>query len=256
MREQQDMKILIVEDELPAYNRVVQLLHDSGDPVEVMGHCTSIKATVEWLSGHDDPELIMMDIELTDGIFFPIFQQVELRSPVIFFTRPNEYFPDALEHSFIDLLKLVDGHKFMAAIEKYRKLQKHFIGNMRPFTPVWTPAVNRKEWVVIKKGNEYQTKKLTEIAYFFSEQKLVFLVDSENKKYVTEKESLYELAAEIPGDIFFRANRKYIINVNFIKGYRTVDRVKIGIELHLPTKEAIVVSQQKTYEFKRWIGQI
>jgi DNA-binding LytR/AlgR family response regulator len=103
---------------------------------------------------------------------------------------------------------------------------------------------------------EFQAIKVEEIVYFFTEYKLVFLVDRENKKYLAEKANLSELEEELDNKTFYRANRKYIINANFIKRFKPLEKSKISLELVLPVNEDIIISQENASTFKKWISEM
>jgi len=103
---------------------------------------------------------------------------------------------------------------------------------------------------------EYQTVRVEDTGYFFTEHKLVFLVDKENRKYMAEKGNLSELEEELDRNIFYRANRKYIINANYVKRFKPLERSKISVELVLPVNEEIIISQENSASFKKWISEI
>ena len=103
---------------------------------------------------------------------------------------------------------------------------------------------------------EFQTVRTEDIVYFFTEHKLVFLVDKDNRKYLAEKSNLSELEEELDKNLFYRANRKYIINANFIKRFKPLDRSKLSVELQLPINEEIIISQENSSSFKKWISEM
>ncbi|MDB5232267.1 MAG: response regulator transcription factor [Chitinophagaceae bacterium] len=251
------MKLLIVEDEQPAYINLKKALEESGEDIDILAHCTTVEETITWLKNNGEPDLAIMDIELPDGESFNIFNNIEISCPVIFITGHNKYLTDALDHNGIDyILKPLDPDKLLIALKKYKKLQKHFSNNIHALMAYISAGTNIKSRITIRKGLEYQSKKLEDIAYFFTEHKLIFVVDNENKKYLAEKNNLSELQDSLSPKMFYRANRQYIININFIKRFRTIEKSKISIELTLPLDEEIIVSQENASDFKKWIEQV
>src|SRR5688572_23332462 len=124
------MKCVIIEDEKPAAEKLLSLLAVSNQPVFVEAVLSSIKEAMEWLQQHPMPELIFMDIELSDGLSFKIFEQMNIECPVIFITAYDEYWQEAFEYNSIDyLLKPVKPEKLEAALNKYQKLKQHFTTN-------------------------------------------------------------------------------------------------------------------------------
>lgn len=107
--------------------------------------------------------------------------------------------------------------------------------------------------MVAKKGIEFCLIKTTQIVCIYSDSFVVFAVDSEGRKYIVETTNLTALEEELDPEIFFRANRKYLVNIDFIKSYKIIERVKIMIELDLPIKESITIGQERSKEFKRWL---
>jgi DNA-binding LytR/AlgR family response regulator len=113
----------------------------------------------------------------------------------------------------------------------------------------------KRSRILVRKGAEFQTVRIEDAGYFFTEHKLIFLVDKENRKYMAEKSNLSELEEELDKNLFYRANRKYIINANYIKRFKPLEKSKISVELTLPVSEEIIISQENSASFKKWIGE-
>ncbi|HEY4287155.1 MAG TPA: LytTR family DNA-binding domain-containing protein [Puia sp.] len=254
------MKVLIVEDERPASENLVEELQAIDDNISVVAGCNSVDETVRWLSKNPQPDLILMDIQLSDGLSFNIFKACEITCPVIFTTAYDKYLSQAFEYSSIDyLLKPISQDKLKNAIRKYKNLKSHFTGNgnsHNSLLPDYLSNHDRKRSrILVRKGVEFQTVRIEDAVYFFTEHKLIFLVDKENRKYMAEKSNLSELEEELDKNIFYRANRKYIINANYIKRFKPLERSKISVELVLPVNEEIIISQENSASFKKWIGE-
>lgn len=261
---QSHMKVLIVEDEGPAFENMVEELHAIDENISVLAGCTSVDECIRWLNTNPQPDLILMDIQLSDGLSFNIFKACTITCPVIFTTAYDKYLGQAFEYSSIDyLLKPISQDKLKNAIKKYKTLRNHFVGtqehsaNNHSTQPDYLNNPDRKRSrILVKRGMEYQAVRVEDAGYFFTEHKLVFLVDKENRKYMAEKSNLSELEEELDRNIFYRANRKYIINANYIRRFKPLERSKISVELVLPVNEEIIISQENSASFKKWIGEI
>ena len=254
------MKVLIVEDERPASENLVEELQAIDDNINVVAGCNSVDETVRWLSRNPQPDLILMDIQLSDGLSFNIFKACEITCPVIFTTAYDKYLSQAFEYSSIDyLLKPISQDKLRHAIRKYKNLKSHFTGNGNNHSSLLPDYLSnhdrKRSRILVRKGVEFQTVRIEDAGYFFTEHKLIFLVDKENRKYMAEKSNLSELEEELDKNIFYRANRKYIINANYIKRFKPLERSKISVELTLPVNEEIIISQENSASFKKWIGE-
>src|ERR1700760_395925 len=254
------MKVLIVEDEKPASENLIEELQNIDDNIDVVAGCNSVDETVRWLSRNPQPDLILMDIQLSDGLSFNIFKECEVTCPVIFTTAYDKYLTQAFQYSSIDyLLKPISQDKLKNAIRKYKALRNHFVGNHEyannNLLPDYLTKDRKKSRILVRKGVDFQAVRIEDAGYFFTEHKLIFLVDKDNRKYMAEKNNLSELEEELDKNIFYRANRKYIINANYIKRFKPLERSKISVELTLPVNEEIIISQENSASFKKWIAQ-
>jgi DNA-binding LytR/AlgR family response regulator len=197
-----------------------------------------------------------MDIQLSDGLSFNIFKACDVTCPVIFTTAYDKYLTQAFEYSSIDyLLKPISQDKLKNAIKKYKVLQSHFVNSQASLPDYLNHHDRKRSRILVRKGVEFQAVRIEDAGYFFTEHKLIFLVDKENRKYMAEKSNLSELEDELDRTVFYRANRKYIINANYIKRFKPLERSKISVELTLPVNEEIIISQENSASFKKWIAQ-
>jgi DNA-binding LytR/AlgR family response regulator len=251
------MRILIIEDEKPAIENIFEELNSIEENIKVIGTCASITESIKWIHHNPQPDLILMDIQLSDGLSFTIFENCTVTCPVIFITAYDKYLIDAFEYNAIDyLLKPVNHVRLKTAIKKYKNFQSHFVNKHSAILELINTHDKKKSRVIVKRGMEFQAVKVEDIAYFFTEHKLIFLVDKDNKKYLAEKNNLAELEEELDGKFFYRANRKYIINANFIKRFKPLEKSKISLELLLPVNEEIIISQENSSSFKKWISEM
>ena len=216
-----------------------------------------MKDTVQWLNENPSPDLIFMDVQLSDGPSFNIFKSTTVTCPVIFTTAYDKYLTQAFEYNSIDyILKPIDHDKLKGAMKKYKGLQQHFIGNYSTLFNQLSNQEKKKTRIIVKRGVEFQAIRTEDIVYFFTEHTLVFLVDKDNRKYMAEANNLAELEVELDNNQFYRANRKFIVNANFIKRFKPLERSKISVEMMLPLDEEIIVSQENSGAFKKWISEL
>ncbi len=250
------MKVLIVEDEKPAAEKLQHALRVSKKEIEVLSVLTSVKETVVWLNAHPAPQLIFMDVQVADGLSFKIFEQKTISCPVIFVTAYDEYWQNSFEYNGIDyLLKPVRQEKLDAALNKYKKLQEYFATDYKKLLYQRDPD-NRGEYkkrLLVKKGLEYYSLKTEEIAYFFAAHKVVFLVDRKGQKFILDK-SLSEIEKEIDPRLFYRVNRKYLVNMNAISRIRSYSKSKLLLEVMPGPEEEILISPESAGAFKSWLG--
>jgi DNA-binding LytR/AlgR family response regulator len=285
------MKVLIVEDEQPAFGNLVEELQAIDEEIDVVAGCSSVEESVRWLNANPQPDLILMDVQLSDGLSFTIFKSCKITCPVIFTTAYNKYLTEAFQYSSIDyLLKPISQDRLGNAIGKYKTLRDHFVNNQDHFVNNHEHSLNghehtvphherltahhehqagqnitlpdyfgkndrKRSRILVRRGVEFQTVRIEDAGYFFTEHKLIFLVDKENRKYMAEKSNLSELEEELDKNLFYRANRKYIINANYIKRFKPLEKSKISVELVLPVNEEIIISQENSASFKKWIGE-
>ena len=251
------MKAIIIEDEKPAAEKLQKALQKCNADIEVTAILGSIKEVVSWFRLHESPELIFMDIALSDGLSFKIFEQVTVNCPVIFTTAYDEYWQEAFEHNSIDyLLKPIRQDKLEAAIAKYQKLKQYFTINYQSLVNWQTqkPAAGTKKRFLVKRGTDYVSIKTEDIAYFYAAHKLVCMVDSSGQKFILDQ-SLTDIENQVDGSQFYRVNRKYLVNMSAIKRIKTYPKSKLLLEVEPVLSEEIIISQENVTAFKQWMGQ-
>jgi two-component system LytT family response regulator len=253
------MKVLIVEDENLLAKQLKSLLQATEPGIEVVGQTNSIESTVQWLLQNKEPELIFMDIELADGQCFEIFNQVTVKSPVIFTTAYDEYALRAFKVNSIDyLLKPINGKELRKALDKWKEL---FGTKSQPILPIEALVAQLKgavqpqyrERFLVKQGQKMLSINAGEIAYFFARNALSFLVTRLNQKYVIDY-TLDEIEQFIHPDRFFRANRQFILAHDMITAVHPWFNGKLKLDIKLPQEEEIIVSREKAPVFKEWMG--
>lgn len=249
------MKVIIIEDEKPAAEKLQKAILKFDDSIEVLALLNNVKDSVAWLRSHIMPDLIFMDIELTDGLSFLIFEQCSVECPVIFTTAYDNYWQEAFEHNSIDyLLKPVKQEKLEVALKKYHTLKQYFAASFQQLIQSQNPQQEKyKKRFLVKRGLDYITIKTEDIAFFYATHKLVCMVDNKNQKFILDK-SLAELEKEMDPAQFYRANRKYLININAIKKIKLYPKSKLLLETEPVISEEVIISQENVSAFKEWIG--
>jgi len=250
------MRTLIIEDEKPAAEKLKKAIQKIDSGILIEATLSSVKETIAWLQQNSSPELIFMDIELSDGLSFKIFDAVAINCPIIFTTAYDEYWQDAFEYNSIDyLLKPIKQEKLETALKKYEQLKKYFTNNFQQLMN-WQQQSKQtvyKKRFLVKKGNDYVTIKTEDIAYFYATHKLVCMVEKEGQKFILDK-SLADLEKELEPALFYRINRKYLVNIGAIKKIKSYPKSKLQIELSPPVAEEVIISQENTAAFKEWAG--
>jgi two-component system LytT family response regulator len=251
------MKCIIIEDEKPAAEKLLSLLAVSDQLVTVDVVLGSVREAIDWLQQHPTPELIFMDIELSDGLSFKIFEEINVECPVIFTTAYDEYWQEAFEHNSIDyLLKPVKPEKLEAALNKYQKLKQHFTAGYKDLAN-WSSTATQsgyKKRFLVKRGTDYISIKAEEVAYFYATHKLVCMVDSSGQKFIMDQ-SLADIETQVDPAVFYRVNRKYLVNMSAIKRIKTYPKSKLMLEVAPLVTEDIIISQENAAAFKQWMGQ-
>lgn len=259
------MKILIIEDEAPASRRLQKLLVDIAPTTEVMAVLDSVEASVQWLSSAAIPELIFMDIQLADGVSFDIFEQVQIQTPVIFTTAYDHYSLKAFKVNSIDyLLKPINKDELHQSIEKYHQLKAQFsspnyqqqIGSLLETLSKGVEQKqvdNYKNRFLVKLGDRLESVAEDTIGYFQAKDKMVLLVNHQNKKYPVDY-SLDDLERLLNPAHFFRINRQFIVRIDAIQSIHTYFNGKLKIMLNPEVKDQdIIISRERSGQFKQWL---
>ena len=249
------MKILIVEDEIPAAEKLQRYLLKYDPNIEIMETFTSVAKTAEWLSVEEHlPDVIFMDIQLSDGISFEIFSLVEVRCPVIFATAHDDYALDAFKVNSIDyIMKPITYMEVSNALKKLNTLSAQLIKlNALSGLMANVKSKKTKDRFVVKKGNIIQSIKTSDIQLFYAEGRTVFLVTSDNDRYIIDF-NLSDLEELVPSKSFYRVNRSFIVNINSIKKINKYSNSRLKLITSYEASTEIVVSRERVSEFKTWL---
>ncbi|CCH52188.1 putative response regulatory protein VV2_1193 [Fibrisoma limi BUZ 3] len=274
------MTILIIEDEELTARKLQRLLTDVEPTPTVVGMTVSVEESVAWLQTHPQPDLIFMDIELADGQSFDIFNQIAVKSPVIFTTAYDEYAIKAFKVNSIDyLLKPVKEDDLRQALVKLQTLRQVLAGHERgmetgglenslsslldylrnaaPATAlkntVQSPATFRDRFM-IKQGQRLFSIGLDEVAYFFTRNKMSFLKTRDNQEWLLDY-TIDELSHMVDPRRFFRLNRQVIVELRAVDKVHLYFNGKLKINLQPVFDEEVIVSREKAGDFKLWLGE-
>jgi len=251
------MNVLIIEDEAPAFRRLQRILEELQMDIQILEVIDTIEDSIKWLKTNKQLDLIFMDIQLADGLSFEIFKEVEVETPVIFTTAYNEYTLDAFKVNSIDyLLKPIDAKLLKESIEKYRKFhqsdRKQAIDINAILEKIQPESKNYKERFLVKSLQKLITISTEEIAYFFTENSVLYLKTIDGKKYAIDF-TLEELEAKLDPQFFHRLNRQFISNISAIQSCESYEKGKIMVILEPKTELPVIVSRERGTEFKNWL---
>lgn len=253
------MKVVIIEDEKPAAEKLEKMLHEYDPNTEILAVLGSVEQSVSWISsGQQEPDIYFLDIELADGNSFEIFERVEVNKPVIFVTAYNEYAIQAFKLNSIDyLLKPLNYKDLYRGLEKIKTFRENLPANKEKLQydelsrALLQMNKNHKTRFLVKVGDHLKSVKTENIHLFYAEGRTVFLITSKQNKYIIDY-TLEELVKHLDPDMFFRPNRSFIININAISDVVIYSNSRLLIELHQPFEKEIIVSRDKVAQLKTW----
>jgi DNA-binding LytR/AlgR family response regulator len=251
------MRTIIIEDENLTALRLKSLLHKYDPAIEVMALLPSVQESIAWLKSHQEPDLIFMDIHLEDDLAFKIFEQVNLTVPVIFTTAYDEYMIQAFKVNSIDyLLKPVNYDELVQALHKFQTLKRQF---GQPNVETLLQMISQKEPAyksrfMITVGTRIRSIETEDIAYFYSEEKLTFMVTKEGQNLPVDF-SLDKLTTLLNPRDFFRISRQFLVSFHSIQSVQAHIKGKLKLELQPKCRLEVFVSGDRMTDFKEWLGR-
>jgi DNA-binding LytR/AlgR family response regulator len=250
------MRIIIIEDEKPAARLLQRKVEKLGMQVETMLH--SVEEALQWFNLNQHPDLIFLDIQLSDGLSFEIFEKIEIKSAVIFTTAFDEYALRAFKLNSIDyLLKPIDEDDLSIAIAKFKnQFQKSSISSL-DFEAIKRMLVNPtektyKQRFTIKIGEHLKMISIDEVECFYSENKGTYLHTVDNRDYLLDN-TLEQLETELNPKNFFRVSRKFIIPLKTIKDIVVYSNSRLKVILPTYKADEVIVSRERVNDFKIWL---
>jgi DNA-binding LytR/AlgR family response regulator len=252
------MTILLVEDEPLAARRLEALLREVAPEARVVGQTESVRETRRWLEAHPVPDLLLLDIQLADGLSFELFQQTPLEVPVIFTTAYDEYALRAFKVNSVDyLLKPIEREELAGALDKFRRQQGTSAAQVGRLLEAYglRPAPAYRSRFLLRLGGRLEVVPLEEVLYLFAEDKLVFLVTTDGRKLPLD-EPLDELERQLDPARFTRFNRKFLGTVGALDRIEPHFNGKLRLWLrHRPADEEIYVSRERAEGFRAWLDR-
>lgn len=251
------MNVLIIEDEFIAARRLEEMLIEIDMECGILAKIGSVKESVKWLSSHD-ADLIFLDIQLSDGLSFSIFEQVDVTIPIIFTTAYDQYAIKAFQlNSIAYLLKPIKKRELEESLQKYKTMRKAFSVDVEKLLAAFSgQAKEYKERFLIRIGDIMKKVTTDEVAYIFAEDKSVYIVTFHDKKLPVDY-SLDALEKELDPAKFFRINRGLMVNVDAIENMLAWTRSRVKLELNPSATRNIdtVVSTSRSQDFKEWMNR-
>ena len=247
------MRVLIVEDETTAFENLSQMLSVADPTLEIVGNTEGVQQTVRWLGNNPKPDLIFMDIHLSDGSAFSIFEMMEVEIPIIFTTAYDQYAIDAFRVNSIDyLLKPVKQERLESALAKLRKLSKSDLTLYIEQMTKLRPAKKYSEKILMAVKDKLIPITIRDISCVYSSEgeTMIYMRDGRTMPYT---KTLDQIINTLDPKLFMRANRQYIIARDCVTDITMWFDKRLRISLDVQIPEQIYISKNKASEFKRWI---
>jgi len=250
------MNVIIIEDEKPSARRLQRMLKTLDLEAETMLH--SVEESIAWFEKNEHPDLIFLDIQLSDGLSFEIFEAIDINSAVIFTTAYDEYALQAFKLNSIDyLLKPIDDEDLKTAVEKYngRALQKQSVTlDFNDIKKLLINPIEReyKKRFSVKVGQHLKLINIDDIECIYSENKGTYAFTNEGRNYLLDS-TLDQLEVELEPHVFFRISRKFYVNINAIKDMVSYTNSRLQIKLNRFNEQEIIVARERVKDFKNWL---
>ena len=247
------MKVLIVEDETSSYENLLGILREVAPDIEVVGNTESVAGTVSWLSENQRPDLIFMDIHLSDDSAFAIFSQIEVKVPIVFTTAYDQYALDAFHINSIDyLLKPIKAKDVRRAIEKFHMLSNielaAYLGRMGSLAP----ETRWQSRILVPHRDMLVPVNVADIVYIYSTGKNT-IIGMKNCEQLGYHKSLESILSTLNPHQFFRANKQFAVNRDSVEKITVWYDSRLLLTLSTPTPERLFISKNRAAEFKQWM---
>lgn len=250
------MKSIIIEDEKPSARRLQRMLSALDMDTEVMLH--SVEESIAWFKNNEHPDLIFLDIQLSDGLSFEIFERLEIKSSVIFTTAYDEYALQAFKLNSIDyLLKPIDEQDLQKAVSKYKERVPKKQSVTLDFDDIKKLLINPierdyKKRFSVKVGQHLKLINIEDVECFYSENKGTYAFTNEGRNYLLDG-TLEQIESELHPSKFFRVSRKFFVNIDAIKDIISYTNSRLQIKLNTFNEHEIIVARERVGDFKDWL---
>lgn len=251
------MRVLIVEDEIAAARRLPRILLEIEPSAQILGITDSVSSTVEWIKSNPEPDLILLDIHLADGVSFKIFNQVKVKCPIIFTTAFDQYAIQAFKLNSVDyLLKPINPEDLRFSLNKFKEKQSpsNNFDFEKILAEIRKPQQDYQQRFVVQFADKLKAIEIDSVAYFMAMEKSVFLVSTDNHRYAIDY-TMEKLETVLNPKSFFRVNRKFIVSFKSIKNMYFYSKSRVKLELNPPVDSEVIVSTERSSDFKEWLNQ-
>ena len=252
----QKINIIIIEDEKPSARRLQRMLTTLDMETEVMLH--SVEESIAWFQSHPHPDLIFLDIQLSDGLSFEIFETLDIKSSVIFTTAYDEYSLQAFKLNSIDyLLKPIDDDDLRKAVLKFKERIPKKESVTLDFDDIKKLLVNPiersyKKRFSVKVGQHLKLINIEDVECFYSENKGTYAFTNEGRNYLLDG-TLEQIEDDLEPQKFFRVSRKFFVNIDAIKDMISYSNSRLQIKLNHFNEQEIIVARERVKDFKDWL---
>lgn len=246
------MRILIIESDKEATRHLEKLIRELAPEKKVVGHCGSVKETIEWFRNHPLPHLIFSVVQLPDGLSFEALKSLDNKVPVIFTCTFEKYAIESFKVQGIDyLLKPVKKEDLLQALKRY---ETDFSYRRQPgkSTAIFSLPSPYRERFIVSRGKEMKLIQAVEIAYCYAENKLVYLVTNTGDKYTIDF-TMDQLEQLLDPKIFFRINRQFLVNISSIVRMTPASKSRLALTLQPETRYETITSNERTADFRKWL---
>ncbi|HYG02021.1 MAG TPA: LytTR family DNA-binding domain-containing protein [Chryseosolibacter sp.] len=250
------MRVVIIEDEENAAGRLEKMLKQI-DPAIVVGIVLeSVSAATNWFRSNSDYELVFADIQLADGPSFEIFKQIEMKQPVIFTTAYDQFALEAFRFNGINyLLKPIKKAELEEALKKFKTLTTKSVPVVdydKILKDIAQKQTGFQKRIVIRFGQTIRTVEISDVAYFYTEEKVSLACMHDEKKWPVDS-TLDELEAILNPAEFFRINRQFIVRISSIESMQSYSKSRIKLTLNPVSVHETIVSSERAADFKEWL---
>ena len=252
------MRVIIIEDEKPSARRLQRMLSELDMEAETLLH--SVEESLEWFQNNEHPDLIFLDIQLSDGLSFEIFETIDIKSAIIFTTAYDEYALQAFKLNSIDyLLKPIDSDDLKKAVDQFTTRAPQPQSVTLDFNSIKKLLVNPverefKKRFSVKVGQHLKLIHVDDIECIYSENKGTYAFTSEGRNYLLDT-TLDHLEDELAPHLFFRISRKFYVNINAIKDMISYTNSRLQIKLNHFNEQEVIVARERVKSFKNWLEQ-
>ena len=252
------LSVLLIIQEIEVRNTLIQQINKSIPQYEIAGITRGVKESIIWFDTWGPPDLIVSAVQFTDGSFYDILRQCNLYCPVIFIPGDDSPFDDEPVHpnNTVFITKPSRLSRLVMALEKFQSDRQQLMTDNSVPLSVPSEHIRKKTRIIIKKGKEFHPVHLKDVVLIYFENGIVFLINSDNKKFIVDADGLNLVYNNMDRSVFYRANRKYIFNVNYLSNYKSIGNNRILIELIVKIPENIVISQYRSNGFRAWIEHL